>query len=273
MRPVLEGAPSFVRTGAGVTSFRAGGAGPPLVLVHGLQVGGELFDALRAHLEHSFTVITYDQRDRGATVFAPSPYTTDDLADDLADLITALGFPRAHVLGTSFGGMVAQSFALRHPGLLTGLVLGATSHAPFRAERLTGPVAALVDALRRGDETAARALLQRMAPAVERASDIGSGPAPSSNDGLMRRFASTASFDTRGRMTEITAPTLVVHGREDAAVPVEDALAMAREIPDADVLVLSGCGHTWENEQPERAAAGITAFLSTALIAPDAHRG
>jgi 3-oxoadipate enol-lactonase len=261
-----------VRTGAGVTSFRAAGAGPPLVLVHGLQVGGELFDPLRAHLESSFTVITYDQRDRGATVFDPSAYTTDDLADDLAALIAALGFPRAHVLGTSFGGMVAQCFALRHRGLLNGLVLGATSHAPFRKERLTGPVAALVDALRRGDEADARALLHRMAPAVERASASGVGLGSASNDGLMRRFASTTAFDTRGRMREISAPTLVVHGRDDAAVPVEDALSMAGEIPRADALVLSGCGHTWESEQPARAAAAITAFLST-VTAPDARRG
>lgn len=272
MRPVLEGAPSFVRTGAGVTSFRAGGAGPPLVLVHGLQVGGELFDALRVPLESAFTVITYDQRDRGATVFEPSAYTTDDLADDLAALIRALGFPRAHVLGTSFGGMVAQSFALRHSGLLNGLVLGATSSAPFRTERLTGPVAALVDALRRGDEAGAKARLLAMEPAVERAADTAADANTAVNDGLMRRFASTTSFDTRARVREIAAPTLVVHGRDDAVVPVADALSMAAEIPHADAVVLSGCGHTWENERPARAAAAIAAFLST-VTAPGVRRG
>lgn len=259
------GAASTVPTGAGLTSFRAEGAGPPLVLLHGLQVGQELFDELRVHLEASFTVITYDQRDCGETLFDPSAYSTDDLADDLSALIEVLGFSRVHVLGTSFGGMVAQAFALRHADLLDGLVLGATSQAPFRAERIAGPVAELLGALENGDEERARALLARMAPAVASAlAESGASPASDRNDALMRRFAATRSFDTRGRLGEIAAATLVVHGRDDTMVPVADALSMAGEIPCADALVLAGSGHTWENERPARAAAAITAFLTSA---------
>ncbi|MEU0239024.1 alpha/beta hydrolase [Nocardiopsis sp. NPDC006198] len=259
------GTASLVRTGAGLTSFRAEGAGPPLVLLHGLQVGQELFDELRVHLESSFTVITYDQRDRGDTVFEPSAYTTDDLADDLAALIEALGFVRAHVLGTSFGGMVAQAFALRHADLLDGLVLGATSQAPFRTGRIAGPVAELLGALENGDEERAGALLARMAPAaVPVPTERGAPVPPDRNDALMRRFAATRSFDTRGRLGEIATATLIVHGRDDAVVPVADALSMTGEIPRADALVLAECGHTWENERPARAAAAIVAFLTGA---------
>ncbi|WP_423463675.1 alpha/beta fold hydrolase [Promicromonospora sp. MS192] len=256
------GAASLVPTGAGLTSFCAEGAGPPLVLVHGLQVGQELFDELRRHLQATFTVITYDQRDRGATLFEPSAYTTDDLADDLAALIEALGFSRAHVLGTSFGGMVAQAFALRHADLLDGLVLGATSQAPFRAERMPVAVAELLGALENGDEGRARALLAQMAPSAASALTATGMVAPlDRNDALMRRFAATRSFDTRGLLGAIAAPTLVVHGRDDTMVPVTDALSMAGEIPRADVLVLAGSGHAWENERPARAAAAIVAFL------------
>ncbi|MFD6098945.1 alpha/beta fold hydrolase [Nocardiopsis flavescens] len=262
----MTGGPaSLVRTGAGLTSFRAEGVGPPLVLLHGLQVGQELFDELRAHLEASFTVITYDQRDRGDTVFEPSAYTTDDLADDLAALIEALGFIRAHVLGTSFGGMVAQAFALRHADLLDGLVLCATSQAPFRAERITGPVAELLHALGNGDERRARGLLARMAPAAASAPTVSGVPAPADrDDGLRRRFAATRPFDTRGRLGAVAARTLVVHGRDDAVVPVADALSMAGEIPGADALVLAECGHAWENERSARAAAAIDVFLTGA---------
>lgn len=106
---------SVVATNGGRTSYRLEGAGPPVVLVYGLQVGQELFDRLRRHLNSSFTVITYDQRDSGKSAFAADLYTIDDLADDLSVLITALGYESAHVLGTSYGGMVAQAFALR-PG-------------------------------------------------------------------------------------------------------------------------------------------------------------
>lgn len=253
---------SLIRTRAGITAFRPEGTGPPLVLIHGLQVGQELFDALRGHLAAGFTVISYDQRDRGATVFEPAAYTTDDLADDLAALIEALGLGRVHVLGTSFGGMVAQAFALRHPDLVDRLVLGATSQAPFRPERVRGPVAELLGALEAGDEHRARALLSRMAPAAT--SKAGGAPERSDPDALMRRFAATRSFDTRGRLGGIAAETLIVHGRNDAFVPLVDALALAGEIPHADALVLADSGHAWENERPAHAAAAIGAFLTGA---------
>lgn len=256
---------SLVRTGAGLTSFRAEGAGPPLILVHGLQVGQELFDELRPHLKASFTVITYDQRDRGNTEFEPAAYTTDDLADDLAALIEALGFSRAHVLGTSFGGMVAQAFALRHGELLDRLVLGATSQAPFRSERISGPVAELLGALEHGEAERARSILARMAPAAASAATGGHTSTWSNrDDGLMRRFAATRAFDTRDRLGEIVAETLVIHGRDDAAVPVADALSMVGDIRVADAILLADCGHSWENERPARAAAVITAFLTDA---------
>lgn len=263
MIPMAGAAATMIRTGAGMTSFRADGAGPPLFLLHGLQVGQELFDGLRVHLRSSFTVITYDQRDRGDTVFEPAAYTTDDLADDLAALIRALGFPRAHVLGTSFGGMVAQAFALRHAELLAGLVLGATSQAPFRAERTAGPVADLLLALENGDEARARATLALLVPAATSAAPAqGAAVRADRGEGLMRRFDATRGFDTRSRLGEIDTRTLVIHGRDDVAVPVDDALSMAREIRRADALLLADCGHAWENEHPARAASAITAFLS-----------
>ncbi|MBD3777653.1 MAG: alpha/beta fold hydrolase [Micrococcales bacterium] len=249
----------------GRTAFRVDGPAdaPALVLVHGLQIGQTLFDPLRRHLAPAFQVITYDQRDCGGSAYPPAGYGTDDLADDLAALVTALGHPRVHVLGTSFGGMVAQAFALRHPALLDRLVLGATSQAPFRPGRVTGPVADLLAALGTGDAGRAAALLARMAPATKAATagagDDGAAAARSA--ALVRRFAATRGFDTRGALGGVAAPVLVVHGRDDATVPVEDVLAMTAELPDADLLLLAGAGHAWENEVPARAAAHLTAFL------------
>jgi len=158
---------------------------------------------------------------------------------------------------------VAQAFALRHPGRLDRLVLGATSREPFRPERLTGPVRALVDALEKGSEEDAMALLAQMAPAAGRAaSEGGTAAVPGGAEALMRRFAATRPFDMRGRLGAIAAETLVLHGRDDTAVPLADALAMAAEIPYADVLVLARCGHAWENERPGSAASAIRSFLA-----------
>ncbi|MET9250310.1 alpha/beta hydrolase [Nonomuraea sp. NPDC003709] len=249
-------------TNGGRTSFRIDGAGPPVVLVHGLQIGQDLFDALRRHLIGTFTVVTYDQRDRGASVFAPEPYTIDDLADDLAALISALGFDQAHVLGTSYGGMIAQAFALRHPNRLDRLILGSTNRFPFDPDRLPDGVRALLGALETGDHARARTLLAQMAPAAARSRDPEEDPPESASEQLVRRFAATRGFDTRGLLGSVTSPTLVVHGRRDATIRVADVLAMAEEIPGASVLQLTDAGHAWESERPESAAALIAAFLT-----------
>lgn len=271
---MAEAAGSLVSTGTGTTSYRAEGSGPPLFLLHGLQIGQELFDHLRAHLQASFTVISYDQRDRGHTTFEPSAYAIDDLADDLASLILALGFPRTHVLGTSFGGMVAQAFALRHGDMLDGLVLGATSQALFRAERAAGQVADLLAALESGDDERARSILVRMVPAASSNSPIQRTPAAQDrSDALLRRFAAARSFDSGGKLGAITAKTLVIHGRDDAAVPPLDALSLASEIPGADFMLLAECGHAWENERPADAAAAITTFLLGARHSDATRRG
>nr|BFE59617.1 alpha/beta hydrolase [Dactylosporangium thailandense] len=261
---MTEGPASVVATNGGHTSYQLDGAGPPVVLVHGLQVGQELFDTLRGHLLSSFTVITYDQRDRGKSAFAGDPYTIDDLADDLAELITALGYQRAHVLGTSYGGMVAQAFALRHPDRLDRLVLGATGQSPPDPDRLPENARALLVALETGDTTRAETLLRQMAPAVGRhdrrldAGEVGAAQGRA----LSRRFAATQGFDTRGRLGSVTARTLVVHGREDPAVRWEDVLAMTAEIPRASMFLIEGAGHAWENERAEFAAAMLAGFLA-----------
>ncbi|WP_062353215.1 alpha/beta fold hydrolase [Herbidospora yilanensis] len=249
-------------TNGGRTSCRIDGAGPPVVLVHGLQIGQSLFDAFRRHLTDTFTVVTYDQRDRGASVFAPEPYTIDDLADDLAALISALGFGRAHVLGTSYGGMIAQAFALRHANRLDRLVLGSTNRFPFDPDRLPDGVRALLGALEAGDHARARDLLARLAPAAARSGDPEEETPESASERLVRRFAAARGFDTRGLLGSVASPTLVVHGRRDATIRVADVLAMAEEIPGAGVLQLADAGHAWENERPASAAALIAAFLT-----------
>jgi 3-oxoadipate enol-lactonase len=263
---VTGGEGAVTVTNGGRTSFRIDGAGPPVVLVHGLQIGQNLFDAFRRYLIDTFTVVTYDQRDRGASVFAPEPYTIDDLADDLAALISALGFDQAHVLGTSYGGMIAQAFALRHPNRLDRLILGSTNRFPFDPDRLPEGVRALLGALETGDHARARALLAQMAPAVGRVAARSRDPEEetpeSASEQLVRRFAATRGFDTRGLLGSVTSPTLVVHGRRDATIRVADVLAMADEIPGASVLQLADAGHAWESERPESAAALIAAFLT-----------
>src|SRR4051812_3151164 len=110
-------------------AFKRSGKGPPLLLLHGAEADHSMFDAFGAELAPHFTVIAYDQRDSGATRNPAEPYGFNQLADDAAALIAALGYERANVFGTSLGGVIAQVLAAHHPARIDRLVLASTFRA------------------------------------------------------------------------------------------------------------------------------------------------
>ncbi len=103
-----------------------GGDGPPLLLIPGLGATRVVFDPLLPFLAPHFRVAVYDQRGIGASQEDPGPFTTEQLGDDGAAVLDGWGIERATVLGASFGGMVAQQLAVRHPDRVNALVLAAT---------------------------------------------------------------------------------------------------------------------------------------------------
>src|SRR5688572_33321537 len=111
------------------------GSGEPLVLMHGANADRNQFDVFRPLLGPGIRAIAYDQRDSPDSPSGSTPYTAEDHARDAACLIEALGFESAHVMGTSYGGIVAMTLAIQHPARVKSLVLGATapSASLFRA--------------------------------------------------------------------------------------------------------------------------------------------
>src|SRR3981081_1077824 len=108
------------------SAFRRVGEGPPIVLLHGAEADHSMFDAFAAELASQFTVIAPDQRDSGRTKNPDTTYGFDDLADDVGEMIASLGYTRAHVFGTSLGGVIAQVLAARHPARIDRLGLSST---------------------------------------------------------------------------------------------------------------------------------------------------
>ncbi|MDX1649692.1 MAG: alpha/beta fold hydrolase, partial [Myxococcota bacterium] len=111
--------------------------GTPLVLVTGMAGSCKGWLALQVpeFAPHHRTLI-FDHRGVGQSEDAPGPFTTADLADDLAGLLDAVGFGSAHLLGSFLGGMVGQEFALRHPDRLERLVLAGTWARPDAKRRM-----------------------------------------------------------------------------------------------------------------------------------------
>lgn len=204
-------------------------------------------------------VIRYDHRDTGRSTCFPAgepPYSTGDLAADALGLLDALDVVRAHLVGLALGGALAQRIAVEHPGRVRTLTLMATGpgveDAPedvsgFDETDWTDRKAAVdrivADTLDlAGPLTFDEGQLRRIA---ERSFDRSGGMAASAvNHWLAERSPSVAD-----RLGEITAPTLILQGSEDKAVPMAAAESLMRDIPEATLITLTGVGH----EFPPRA--------------------
>lgn len=243
------------------------GHGAPLLLLMGLggshRSWGEPF--LEA-LASSFRVLTLDHRGTGRSTRGTAPYTIPQLAADAARALVQLGIERAHVLGLSMGGMVAQELALGNPERVGGLVLASTNpggresiwpSAEGRRRFVEGlSLGAPAWPLVVSPEFAAAQPETLRRIAVE---TLMAGTTPS----VLREQASAIRrFSTWNRLTEISAPTLVIMGDKDILIPPANGRLLKQRIPGAEGAVVRGTGHVFVWEAPDRAAAAITRFLN-----------
>jgi pimeloyl-ACP methyl ester carboxylesterase len=253
-----ESAGSTLRADQLEVGYIDAGSGVPLVLVHGGESDRTQFATLRAHLGDGLRVISYDQRDSGITVNPPAPYTLGDLADDLVALLDALGLQNAHLLGTSFGGAVAQHAALRHPERVASLVLVATT--PSFA-MCTDAVDELLDMAHDDRKSAVRDFFVTPKGQTElhhRAAQTLTHRDPEQN---ARRHACARQHEVRDRLGEIDVPTLIVHGTEDVLAPYDGAVLMEQRIPNAQVRWIEGGRHAIAMEFAPTIAPWVREFL------------
>ena len=254
-------------------------ANPAMLLIMGFGAQltlwpSELVDALVAH---GFRVIRYDNRDIGLShkfdgVKAPGilkltllpklgikpkvPYSLADMADDGAGLLSALGIERAHIVGASMGGMIAQHFAARHAARTISLT---TIFSTTGNPRLPAARKEALQALIKRPASMEEAVLVEHGMGLARA--IGSPGYPAADAQLRERVTANVrrsvypegptrhlaaivfDGDRRPMLAGITAPTLVLHGEADPLVPVEGGRDTAASIPGARIRTLPGWGH------------------------------
>lgn len=248
------------------------GTGPPLLLIPGLGATRVVFDPLLPLLTPHFRTAVYDQRGIGASQAHPGPFTTEQLGDDGVAVLDGLRIDRATVLGASFGGMVAQQLAVRHPGRVSALVLAATG--PGSAHLVRRPDRAASDALLgRGARTPedayriactvlySRAFQEEHADIIEQ-QVRDRARRPIDPRAFRAQLAASRAHDAWDKLPSITCPTLVMHGSDDAVMPLANAELLAARIPGAVLEVFDGAGHLFFHEQPERTAEAVTAFVA-----------
>lgn len=213
--------------------------------------------------ERDLYVVRFDHRDTGqSTTTAPgtAPYAVEDMADDALAILDAYGIGRAHLVGMSLGGYIAQMLALSHPARVRSLTLIASeplgwdgASLPQIAPEFLEHFAAL-SGLDWTDTDAVTAFLLKSerlcagtalpfdeARALTRIAQVlARTPSPAS---MFNHGTLTTRHDWTGRFREIACPTLVLHGEIDPILPLANGEAIAAAIPGAAVVVLPGVGH------------------------------
>jgi 3-oxoadipate enol-lactonase len=251
-------------------AYELRGQGKPLLLIHGLGYDRFGWGPLPDLLAEEFHVALLDNRGVGESDAPPGPYTTAMLAADALAVLDAAGVERAHVVGTSLGGMVAQELVLGHSDRVSRLVLACTTPGGVRAYPYPQRTLTLFaefaqvpveEGLRRfvenalADETVAtrpelvdEIYAYRLAhrPALE---------------AWQAQGAASLSFDAFDRAGEIRVPTLVLSGTADNVVDYRNSELLAERIPGARLELFEGLGHLFFWEEPERFARAVTGFL------------
>jgi len=254
---------------AGGLAWREAGEGaPPLILLHGLGGSRTSWDAQLRALSGERRCVAWDAPGYGAAAPLPGRLTFPALADAVARLADALGPERPHLAGLSFGGQIAQHAALAHPHRFRSLTLLSTSPAfgldgtepdAWRAARL-----APLDAGREPADFAETVLRGVAGPGISEpalASQIAAMERIS-GDGLRHAIECLVTHDLRGRLREITLPTLVLVGALDDETPPAYAEAIAAEIPGARLDIVPGAGHLLNAEAPDIVDALLRAHLA-----------
>lgn len=243
------------------------GAGAPVLLIQGLGYGRWGWQPVAELLARTFRVIAFDNRGYGASDKPAGPYTAAQMAEDAVAVLDAAGAERAHVVGASLGGAVAQELALRRPERVEKLVLVATMSGvtnmhplPARTLRMMAEAPELdpAVALRRFVENA---LDPEPEPElVERivALRMQNPPDPA---GWAAQAAIWSTFDAWNDLPTITAPTLVVHGEGDVVVDARNAPLIAGRIPGARLRLVAG-GHLFFWNRPGELVGLLEEFLA-----------
>lgn len=296
--------PSIKANGISLTYEAAGDpAGVPVVLIMGL--GMQLIawpdEFVEGLVEQGYYVVRFDNRDAGLStkmdahgtpnlVWAwfksllgfsvGAPYTLHDMVADTVGLMDSLAIPKAHIVGASMGGMIAQLMAARHPERVLSLVSLMSSSL---RRGLPGPSAAVRKAMLRRPPRDREGLVRhfmhifrligspsyptperQLRARIERAVDRNVSPG-----GVQRQLAAIAATgELCPLLRNITAPTLIIHGAADPLLPQACGADSARSIPGARLEVIQGMGHDLPPALIERLLALIDAH-TRGKMAPD----
>jgi 3-oxoadipate enol-lactonase len=244
--------------------------GEPVLLIMGLGYPSDMWWRTRPVLDGRYRTIVLDNRGVARSDLPPGPYPIALMAADALAVLDAAGVERAHVVGISMGGMIAQEFTLQYPERVRSLILGCTAAGGPTAVRSEPEV---IDLLMNRDSMTPE---QGAIAAIPYIYDLDTPRDRIDEDLTIRRpwFARPEAYvaqlqgilgwESYSRLPQIKAPTLVVHGETDRLVPLANGELITARIPGAKLVTLPHASHIFPTDQSAACHAAILEFLAVA---------
>ena len=258
------------------------GSGDPLLCVMGFATDSTGWLMQTPAFAERYRTIVFDNRGVGRSSKPTGAYTIHEMADDAVALLDHLKIDRAHLLGVSMGGMIAQELVLRHPERVRGLVLACTFPEPDAATEEQRKIifTQMGGSITEGGEmkidfTAMNPMMffQHLLPLVFNPSFIqtelpklmqmfsGALQYGFSLEAIMGQMQAVTGHKTTDRLKQITAPTLVLTGDADRLIAPANSAVLAKSIPGAKLVEIPGGSHGFNIEMPERFNQAVLDFI------------
>ena len=245
------------------------GEGPPLILLHGVGLNRTTWRQQALVLSRRFTVVTYDHLGHGRSRPIQSDTVLDDFVEQLAGVMDQLQMSKAHLVGFSFGGLVAQRFALKYPERLNKLVLMSTVYNRS-TEELAGVSGRLAKAQEEGPSSIIQAAIDRwfsppfIAGQPEVIGEIERGLKANDPTSFLTAYAifCNAERELTGKLKNVASPTLAITGELDTGSTPAMVERMVADIPDAQAEIIEGGRHMMPMEMADEVNAALLAFLT-----------
>lgn len=247
------------------TDVRVSGSGAPVLMLHGIGGAAESFAEQLSGLA-GYRALAWDAPGYGGSPNLPGEPELDDYAETVVSVLRGLDVAPAHLLGVSWGGVIATRVAIKAPAVLRSLVLADSSRGSGRTARGRAAMADRVEDLRR---RGARAFAESRGPRL--AAPDADARVVEQIVALMSRLRLTgyrsatgamAATDHSEQLASVATPTLVVVGDQDRVTGLEESRALADGIPGARFEVIRGAGHAANQEKPDVFNAVVRKFLS-----------
>jgi pimeloyl-ACP methyl ester carboxylesterase len=223
------------------------GEGEPLLVIQGMGVDIASVRTMNERLGERYRVIAFDSRGAGRTSKPDIPYSIEMMVNDTIGFLDALGIKKAHVLGISMGSMIAIALAADHPERVKGLVLHVAFH---RVAFLQKAIWTLMWSTGTG-----RKKMIAMSDFIFRQQN------PPTPESFLRQGLAPLAFDGRNLLQRIRAPTLIINGTKDQAVPMKITRELARGIPGTKLILAEG-DHLFAAKDPDLLVMPARTFLA-----------